>query len=197
MYFGMLKETNIVSILQFVWARLQQRGGWICIFAAFLVGALFLVAGSHKVWLVTTGMAADPNSGLDGAFTAIHWFLRTRNLPHAEPAVTLVTLGSFEILFGLALVSARRRRAFVLELAALLLSVYTLGLALARPYLRDHWCGCTGVSFIDGQSALWAIVRNGVLIAFCLFAAGFARRPADSCRYGPTAVEVPQSPRIQ
>ncbi|MCQ3949481.1 MAG: hypothetical protein DPW14_06645 [Planctomycetes bacterium] len=139
-------------------------------------------------------------------------FLRTRNLPHAEPAVTLVTLGSFEILFGLALVSARRRRAFVLELAALLLSVYTLGLALARPYLRDHWCGCTGVSFIDGQSALWAIVgvsfidgqsalwaivRNGVLIAFCLFAAGFARRPADSCRYGPTAVEVPQSPRIQ
>lgn len=160
---------------------LSQRSGWICAFAAVLVGALFLVAGVHKVLLVTKG-GAGSDSGLNGAFTAFYGLLQTSGLPRANPAIILIALGSLELLFGVSLIVVRKRRAVLFELAALLLACYALGLAMARPYLQQHGCGCTGVSFVDGQSALWAIVRNSLLIGICLSAASIARR------LGPTIV---------
>lgn len=145
----------------------------------FGMAVLFILAGLHKFKQAYTSVYQDSYVGLNGALTAGYWHLRNSlkvRLPN--PAVIVCILGVLEVSLGVTLAVWRRHRRTLANFSAVIVGMYTLAIALSRPYLSGSWCGCTGIEFVDGDTASWVLYRNGVLILCCLLGGSLLPRPS-------------------
>lgn len=126
--------------------------------ARLVLGALFVWASATKV----PDMAAFAES-----------VANYRIVPPALVPATASAVVGVELLAGLALLANRWTRAAAL-LLAVLLAVFTAGLASALIRGIDLACGCFGG---NAPATWWTVLRDVILLALAAFVAWTSRPP--------------------
>lgn len=111
-----------------------------------------------------------PRSGIDRAtlVTVVHNSLRTW-LP-VPPIVMLVGVAGIELLLGVMLLLAVRRKPLVAVAIAVMVAVFSVVMLAASPELAGKDCACFG-GLLDSESLWVNLVRNAAMVAGAMMVA--------------------------
>jgi uncharacterized membrane protein len=137
------------------------------------LAALLIFAGASKLATLDPAAMQDPKRAPTAISLTYERFEPV--LPFSE-AVFTAGLCVLEILLGLALLLAVRRKAGFLGAAGMLFAMFAIALIYVQQDLKDQRCACLGVKALEFQS-LWAnVARNAVLVGISFTLEYFWRR---------------------